>query len=59
MEPIAVEAMIATTENTLFQQSTFNSAAPMFLDAHFITPTDGKVNGQRSIIHHGPVTTAT
>jgi hypothetical protein len=31
----------------------------MVSDAHFITPTDGKVNGQRSNYPHGPVTTAT
>ena len=43
----------------IIPQSTFNSAAPMVSDAHFITPTDGKVNGQRSNYPHGPVTTAT
>jgi endonuclease I len=32
-------------------QSTFNSAAPMVSDAHFIPPTDGKVNGIRSSFH--------
>jgi hypothetical protein len=38
----------------LLQQRTYHStihfwsAAPMVSDAHFITPTDGKVNGQRS-----------
>jgi hypothetical protein len=32
----------------IIPQSTFGSAAPMVSDAHFITPTDGKVNGQRS-----------
>jgi hypothetical protein len=31
----------------------------MVSDAHFITPTDGKVNGQRSNYPHGPVTSAT
>jgi endonuclease I len=33
----------------------FGSAAPMVSDAHFITPTDGKVNGQRSSYPHGTV----
>jgi endonuclease I len=40
-------------------QSSFGSAAPMVSDAHFITPTDGKVNGQRSNYPHGTVGTAT
>jgi endonuclease I len=39
-------------------QSTFNSAAPMVSDAHFIPPTDGKVNGIRSSFPHGNVATA-
>lgn len=39
-------------------QSSFNSTAPMVSDAHFITPTDGKVNGQRSNYPHGNVATA-
>ncbi|NRT12543.1 endonuclease [Flavobacterium sp. 14A] len=39
-------------------QSTFNSSAPMVSDAHFITPTDGKVNGQRSNYPHGTVATS-
>lgn len=43
----------------IIPQSTFNSAAPMVSDAHFITPTDGKVNGQRSNYPHGNVATAT
>ena len=43
----------------IIPQSTFGSAAPMVSDAHFITPTDGKVNGQRSNYPHGPVTSAT
>ena len=42
----------------IIPQSTFNSAAPMVSDAHFITPTDGKVNGQRSSYPHGNVATA-
>ncbi|WP_114755308.1 endonuclease [Flavobacterium glaciei] len=41
----------------IIPQSTFNSAAPMVSDAHFITPTDGKVNGQRSSFPHGNVAT--
>ena len=43
----------------IIPQSSFNSAAPMVSDAHFITPTDGKVNGQRSNYPHGTVGTAT
>jgi endonuclease I len=43
----------------IIPQSSFNSAAPMVSDAHFITPTDGKVNGQRSNHPHGTVATAT
>jgi endonuclease I len=39
----------------IIPQSTFGSAAPMVSDAHFITPTDGKVNGQRSSYPHGTV----
>lgn len=43
----------------IIPQSVFNSAAPMVSDAHFITPTDGKVNGQRSNYPHGNVATVT
>jgi endonuclease I len=43
----------------IIPQSTFGSAAPMVSDAHFITPTDGKVNGQRSNYPHGTVASAT
>ena len=43
----------------IIPQSIFGSAAPMVSDAHFITPTDGKVNGQRSNYPHGPVTSPT
>ena len=39
-------------------QSVFNSASPMVGDAHFIPPTDGKVNGVRSNYPHGKVATA-
>jgi len=39
----------------IIPQSTFNSSAPMVSDAHFIAPTDGKVNGQRSNYPHGTV----
>jgi endonuclease I len=41
----------------IIPQSVFNSAAPMVSDAHFITPTDGKVNGIRSNYPHGTVAT--
>lgn len=37
-------------------QSVFNSSSPMVSDAHFIPPTDGKVNGMRSDYPHGNVT---
>ena len=43
----------------IIPQSVFNSLAPMVSDAHFITPTDGKVNGQRSNYPQGTVATAT
>lgn len=36
-------------------QSVFNEDAPMKSDAHFITPTDGKVNGMRNNYPHGKV----
>jgi len=39
-------------------QSVFNSAAPLVSDAHFIPPTDGKVNGMRSNFPHGTVAVA-
>lgn len=41
----------------IIPQSIFNKLAPMVSDAHFITPTDGKVNGQRSNYPHGTVAT--
>ncbi|AUX17312.1 hypothetical protein AQ623_02650 [Flavobacterium columnare] len=39
----------------MIPQSVFNNAAPMVSDAHFIPPTDGKVNGMRSNYPHGMV----
>jgi endonuclease I len=42
----------------IIPQSIFNSNSPMVSDAHFITPTDGKVNGWRSNYPHGKVGTA-
>lgn len=39
----------------IIPQSTFHSASPMVADAHFIPPTDGKVNGKRSNYPHGYV----
>ncbi len=39
----------------IIPQSIFNSNTPMVSDAHFITPTDGKVNGERSNYPHGKV----
>ncbi|CAD0004187.1 endonuclease [Flavobacterium salmonis] len=43
----------------IIPQSVFNEASPMVADAHFITPTDGKVNGIRSNYPHGTVNSAT
>lgn len=43
----------------MIPQSTFAEASPMVADAHFITATDGKVNGMRSNYPHGNVATAT
>jgi len=43
----------------IIPQSIFNEGSPMVADAHFITPTDGKVNGMRSNYPHGMVGTAT
>lgn len=42
----------------MIPQSVFNSNAPMVSDAHFITPTDGKVNGMRADYPHGTVASA-
>jgi len=42
----------------IIPQSVFNSNSPMVADAHFITPTDGKVNGLRSNFPHGIVASA-
>ncbi len=42
----------------IIPQSVFNSASPMVADAHFIPPTDGKVNGVRSNYPHGNVANA-
>ncbi|MFV8340946.1 endonuclease [Flavobacterium sp. XS2P39] len=43
----------------IIPQSVFNEQSPMVSDAHFITPTDGKVNGQRSNYPHGTVASPT
>jgi len=43
----------------IIPQSVFNEQSPMVADAHFITPTDGKVNGMRSNYPHGIVNSAT
>jgi endonuclease I len=42
----------------IIPQSIFNSASPMVADAHFIPPTDGKVNSVRSNYPHGNVAIA-
>lgn len=39
----------------LIPQSIFSSMSPMVSDAHFIVPTDGKVNADRSNYPHGQV----
>ena len=43
----------------IIPQSVFNEQSPMVADAHFITPTDGKVNGIRSNYPHGTVNSVT
>jgi len=43
----------------IIPQSIFSQASPMVSDAHFITPTDGEVNGIRSNYPHSTVATAT
>ena len=43
----------------IIPQSVFNEASPMVSDAHFITPTDGKVNGIRSNYPHANVANPT
>jgi endonuclease I/chitodextrinase len=43
----------------IIPQSIFNEASPMVSDAHFITPTDGKVNGIRSNYPHSVVVNPT
>ncbi|RZJ51376.1 MAG: T9SS type A sorting domain-containing protein [Chryseobacterium sp.] len=43
----------------IIPQSVFDEKSPMVSDAHFITPTDGKVNGMRSNYPHGTVSSAT
>jgi endonuclease I len=43
----------------IIPQSVFDEKAPMVSDAHFITPTDGKVNGVRSNYPHSVVVSAT
>lgn len=43
----------------IIPQSVFNQQSPMVSDAHFITPTDGKVNGIRSNYPHSVVAIST
>ena len=43
----------------IIPQSIFSQQSPMVSDAHFITPTDGQVNGIRSNYPHSVVVTAT
>jgi endonuclease I len=42
----------------IIPQSVFGSSSPMVADAHFIVPTDGKVNGNRNNYPHGTVASA-
>lgn len=43
----------------IIPQSIFNENSPMVSDAHFIPPTDGKVNGMRANYPHGMVNSPT
>ena len=43
----------------IIPQSVFSELSPMVSDAHFITPTDGQVNGIRSNFPHSVVVTPT
>jgi endonuclease I len=43
----------------IIPQSVFNEDAYIRTDAHFVTPTDGKVNGIRSAFPHGTVAETT
>ena len=43
----------------IIPQSVFSELSPMVSDAHFITPTDGEVNGIRSNFPHSVVVTPT
>lgn len=43
----------------LLPQSVFSSASPMKNDIHFVVPSDGYVNGQRSNLPFGEVTSTT
>jgi endonuclease I len=43
----------------LMPQSVFSSASPMKNDIHFVVPSDGYVNGQRSNLPFGEVTSTT
>ncbi|TDE06879.1 endonuclease [Flavobacterium sandaracinum] len=43
----------------IIPQSIFSQASPMVSDAHFITPTDGEVNGIRNNYPHSVVAIAT
>lgn len=43
----------------IIPQSFFNQGVPMRNDAHFVTPTDGKVNGDRGNLPYGQVGSAT
>ncbi len=42
----------------IMPQSVFSSQYPMYSDAHFVLPSDGKVNGQRGNLPFGKVATA-
>lgn len=42
----------------IIPQSVFNSATPMYSDAHFVIPTDGYVNGARGNLPFGRVNSA-
>jgi endonuclease I len=52
--PFETEGICYNREH-IIPQSIFNELSPMRNDAHFVTPTDGKVNNFRSNYPHGVV----
>jgi endonuclease I len=54
----SVEGDCYNREHTVPQSFFGNSVQPMYSDAHFVLPTDGKVNGKRDDFPYGKVGTA-